>query len=1089
MMSRADIDGSGNPIPVSPFNAALQAYIAATFSPSTLKISNYGTTSQGGATVYGMPFNQVPWNAPLVPMTYLPDGDGGSADESDAGPVPYGPTTSIEGWPFSPTGQAFYNGTVSVTGGSRTVTGAGTAFMSQVVAGDQVVFGVASPSVIYTVASTPVSDTSLTLTANYAGTNASGLAMNGPFNRPLNSTIAATMGDVRILALMPDQITGLPKTLYEDYGGLYSNDDGATWNASGGWKFNLATGAQHTDGWTTTTAAGTPCMPFLLRYEEAANPPITHPLRGIIAGLIGLSTQYIWPALHYSAGPTGYDYTTGVLPMGARVRLNAAWWTANRATLFASNANPAINQAVGDCLATYGMFIDDETSGLVMQIDNSQDSRWIYDDLLSLDSSFPITAFETIDTVKPQFTVSGPAIGTTGTQLTYTITYVGGSNTNFSAGMYLEYSSNAGSTWTPASNGTLSNTTPSITLSWTPSTSGNFLVEAVTSGGVSWIQPAPLSVAVSASSRSLTTSQNGRWDAPATWGGLAPPTQGDSATVAHAVMMVQSVTLGTGAATTCLTVSESLSVVGCVLTLRGNATIGQANSGNVVNRLTVWSSAGNQAGLVFDGSSGVTPVMTVAADTQITFTGYAACHAYCQTKTGTAGNPGYITDSGANSSFYLAAAYTDFSYLGGASQPGILSRHLGGQAAPANPPFTMAYCTIDHCGIAPDLTTSDGTTNLSLTHSIWTNTLDTTDNAGVMITAVAVTTGTGLVDHCQFYGASIPWLYNMAGFTVTNNYFDDGLFCNHSYPSWALFDTNFIRKQTNQETVMTGSVTNCYILADPTTILYNIFIDGSFNLVYSGNVFDPGTQTSGACDLFANNEHPVNPYTVMLSNNLTLPTSTGDSFFILDSCTSNVTDPGNGYGTCTTTIEHNTVYVGTNVGLTIGGGVGSVAGTLAALKSNVFWRTGSALAGTYACQYTYNGSISGHPEIADVLLAANCDYNGWNDLATVPSGTWSSVVSPNASDGTIYDTPMSGSTAPGPHDVHAAPAFADSTRNFFAWDASLGGAGTKASALARIQANISLVPALITWVRAGFLPGAGSGYQNAGHDGQNIGAV
>ncbi len=71
------------------------------------------------------------------------------------------------------------------------------------------------------------------------------------------------------------------------------------------------------------------------------------------------------------------------------------------------------------------------------------------------------------------------------------------------------------------------------------------------------------------------------------------------------------------------------------------------------------------------------------------------------------------------------------------------------------------------------------------------------------------TTGTWLVDHCLFFGAAYPAFSNTRNFTITNNYFDDGLGANHSAPSWALFDGNFIRKQTNRETVMEGSVTNC----------------------------------------------------------------------------------------------------------------------------------------------------------------------------------------------------------------------------------------------------------------------------------------
>ena len=65
----------------------------------------------------------------------------------------------------------YKTGTASVTSGSATVTGSGTAWLSNVSAGDA--FTIVGSGVTYTVASV-ASDTSLTLSANYAGSTASG---------------------------------------------------------------------------------------------------------------------------------------------------------------------------------------------------------------------------------------------------------------------------------------------------------------------------------------------------------------------------------------------------------------------------------------------------------------------------------------------------------------------------------------------------------------------------------------------------------------------------------------------------------------------------------------------------------------------------------------------------------------------------------------------------------------------------------------------------------------------------------------------------------------------------------------------------
>ncbi len=117
-------------------------------------------------------------------------------------------------------------------------------------------------------------------------------------------------------------------------------------------------------------------------------------------------------------------------------------------------------------------------------------------------------------------------------------------------------------------------------------------------------------------------------------------------------------------------------------------------------------------------------------------------------------------------------------------------------------------------------------------------------------------------------------------------------------------------------------------------------------------------------------EHPEQSYNVTLKNNIILPGGGSDTPFMmgLGSITSNVTDPASGYGTCTTTIEHNTIYVGSGMGVSFGEVVGSVAGTVASFRSNALWRTGTALAGTYACRSRFpDGKQSGYPRVAEMF--------------------------------------------------------------------------------------------------------------------------
>lgn len=81
------------------------------------------------------------------------------------------------------------SGTVTVSNGSTTVTGSGTSFTTQVSAGSKLVIA----GVTYTVASVS-SNTELTLTTAYGGSNASGLSLPSTISVPI--TVTATAGGV-----------------------------------------------------------------------------------------------------------------------------------------------------------------------------------------------------------------------------------------------------------------------------------------------------------------------------------------------------------------------------------------------------------------------------------------------------------------------------------------------------------------------------------------------------------------------------------------------------------------------------------------------------------------------------------------------------------------------------------------------------------------------------------------------------------------------------------------------------------------------------------------------------------------------------
>jgi hypothetical protein len=246
----------------------------------------------------------------------------------------------------------------------------------------------------------------------------------------------------------------------------------------------------------------------------------------------------------------------------------------------------------------------------------------------------------------------------------------------------------------------------------------------------------------------------------------------------------------------------------------------------------------------------------------------------------------------------------------------------------------------------------------------------------------------------------------------------------------------------------------------------------------SGNVCQSvGTAASGnVC--FSQTEDGSNPRTITFTGNIILPNAAGDQTGIVAFMATNPVDTYLPYAV----VEHNTVFTGTHYASSAGTGVlPEETGYISSFRSNLFYAT-STTAGAYVIIENYSNPT----QYPDPVSGAHADYNGAYQVPLVPANTWAAPN--NAANGTLYDLPMT--TTPGVHDVIGVnPLFVDNTRTIQSWDASLGGAGTLASALARIQANPSLTKSsLIPYIRAGFLP-TNTAYIGTAHDGTNIGAV
>lgn len=1015
-----------------------------------------------------MPINQI--SSATVPQSFVSPYWEYPAD-SDAGPIPVTLDIAIEAWPGgSANSDNAVTGTVTVTNGSPDVTGqGGSNFTAILNVGDQVSFGLPTTTTFYTILSV-TSDSALVLSTNYGETSASGIEIYGPFNRPPTYAQAQAMsGDVRANILVADSLSGLPIQLWEVWYPSYDPPPGAGWQAGFACVFDLQTGDQRLDGLTGTCTGGTPCMPFLVRYDEAASGTINHPLRGVIHTALGQNQRCIWPCTHAaSTGGSSLDYTQGVIPTGSVLRLNAEWITANLSSF------PAIVRPIVTAMGVYGCHVNDYTSGTPMEIDWTQDSRWSKSDILTI-WEIPIAEFEVVDTIKPQYTLTGPASTATVTEITFTITYVGGSNANFGPiTMSVMYSLNGGTVTSTGQSVVLSSSSLSGTCSWTPPEAGNYAFSTYQSSGVWWVRPPDLLVSVDATSRSLTSTQNGRWDDPATWGGVSPPMAGDSATVAHAVLMLGDVTLGTGAATTCLTVATgSLTVVGCKLTLRGNATIGQTSGSSITaSPLTVLSSAGNAAGIELDGSSGITPTISVANDTLITFTGTAATHVFLRTKSGTSGYPGIIVNNGTARSWFANFTWCDFLDLGGGSVLAITAPYIATSANLTNPPWIMDHCSVTSCGQI-SVGIHDGAVNFQILNT----TFNTTTDSGGQCLATSASgpiTGAGirLINQSLFHAYA---LFYAQGCSITECYFDGDLLGPKSNPQWAQFDGCFVHKTTTTETQMGGGWSNCFWLYDPPsgslTNPWPTVLMGQYSSCSAeNNVYQSlGTAVGGGGNCMSGGENVSYDRTLTRTNNILLPNAVGDQSAIVMNAANDVGDTNYPVDIA----NHNTVYMGTGIGALCGVTTKpELTGNLQSFKNNLFW-TDTPQSPTQYSGYIISTQENSPYSYLDPCSGANADYNAAYGAATVPPGTWTSPCTP--ANGTYYNLPLT--TAPGVHDVtlSSAPPFADATRNFQSWDLSLGGAGTVASALARVQANLTLVKtSLLPYIQAGFtLTGAG----------------
>jgi len=153
---------------------------------------------------------------------------------------------------------------------------------------------------------------------------------------------------------------------------------GLGYRAGAGAVFDLRTGTQRPDGWTSATASGLPEFVGLVRYEEATAGQIRHAL----AFTAGTAAQaWVHPGTHY-----GNSTDANAPPMATRVRLDAS---------FDVSRYTGVTKTILVALQHYGMFLIDEAPSTFVGVSGTKDSRWPDADLEQL-KTVPMSAFQVV---------------------------------------------------------------------------------------------------------------------------------------------------------------------------------------------------------------------------------------------------------------------------------------------------------------------------------------------------------------------------------------------------------------------------------------------------------------------------------------------------------------------------------------------------------------------------------------------------------------------------------------------------------------------------------------------------------------------
>lgn len=565
----------------------------------------------------------------------------------------------------------------------------------------------------------------------------------------------------------------------------------------------------------------------------------------------------------------------------------------------------------------------------------------------------------------------------------------------------------------------------------------------------------------------MTTAADGNWSDTATWTGGVVPGDGDTVIYNHHLTVDVPVTVGHSPgnsdavrALACGTANKTLTV-NAPLTIRGDF----SEKGNTTKTITVLVE-GNGAGIEFDSSASASPSTTkyrwIRQDgnnmyTVAHFNGTSANPVYLRSNSG--GGNAYLTRAGFSVGGWLRASYCDFTRIGDGTNA-LFDYYLGNNSGAE---VDLSNCICDACGVLTSSTAVVSGGTISLVNCTFKNGAHASKST---VLPPFTNSGTKVVDDCVF-GQQVD--FGQGAWNVTDNLFLEGYVATAG-TKWGTSSGNFVRRTTQPALNVYGDCTNEWWDKAGTIANAHHFVYGvTSSLTIDGCVF--ATEDANAVGDATQPGAPGSARTYTVRNCILLPDETSGA-------QSGKLQGAGGNANVTIVNEHNT-YISTAAGET-GSGYGETYNGydgIVSIKSCLAWSPSSGEASIGIRQ-------AGSVQQSD---PTTWDYNAvWNPRTGSDGAGYNSI-----SAGTIFS-----SGSPGANDVAiSGDPFVDRARNLPSWDAALGGAGTRANAIAELakrndrsgyNADYTIAD-LVSWVKAGFAVTDASLY-NAGHDGATIGA-